>query len=389
MKRSENEKTKNISIYVHIPFCVSKCNYCDFISYADMNSIVPLYFNALRQEIQVKLAEVNVEEQYICRSIFFGGGTPSYVDSQYIRDVLKTIQSKISLSNDCEITIEANPGTITEDKLNSYLLSGVNRISVGLQAWQDRLLNYMGRAHDITQFIDNIEKIKKLGFNNINVDLIYGLPTQTFKEWQETLNEVARLGINHISCYSLKLEEGTNWYERYQKRELPEIDEDLEREMYRYAQELFAKQEILQYEISNFAKVGWECKHNIVYWTLEEYLGFGAGAHSYINQTRYSNIADLKEYVDRTEANSDIIAETIRISMQESIIEYIILGLRLNKGVSLNEFKRLFGLSLSELFYNQIERLTKQGLVYIDKHTIRLTRKGLDFANQAFIEFMN
>lgn len=282
---------KDIGVYVHIPFCKAKCFYCDFVSFVDKNMLMENYIDAVIKEIENKdLSRYNIKTVYI------GGGTPSILDSKHIGSILDKLRPNID--KEAEITIEVNPGTINEEKLTDYVDFGINRISIGLQSADNSLLKEIGRIHTFEDFLDGYKMAERVGFKNINVDLMLGLPNQTLDILKDSLEKVISLNPNHISIYSLILEEDTKLEKLIEKRELEMIDEELERKMYWETKRLLEKHGYIHYEISNFAKKGYMSKHNLDCWNQKEYLGFGAVAHSYIDNTRYSNVEDIEEYIN-------------------------------------------------------------------------------------------
>ena len=285
---------KNIGIYVHIPFCKQKCKYCDFISFQCMEDKFEDYFKYLIKEIENKSEEVMDEID----TIYIGGGTPSIVPAEYIEQVLKEIFGKYKVSKNAEITIEVNPGTVDEEKLKKYLSIGINRLSIGLQSTNDKLLKMLGRVHTYKEFEDVFEKARNVGFKNINVDLMIGLPNQTTEDVDESLEKIIDKNPEHISVYSLIIEENTNMFDLINEGILELPSEDLERKMYWRVKETLELNGYNHYEISNFSKVGFESKHNMNCWNQHEYLGFGVAAHSYFDGMRYSNINDLKQYIE-------------------------------------------------------------------------------------------
>ena len=395
----------SLGIYIHIPFCKSKCNYCDFNSYSGREYLAGPYFDVLLSEIKYSAKELGGRP---VRTIFIGGGTPSLVDPHYITSLLEVCSKYFKVDSEAEISMESNPGTLTFESLKTYKAAGINRLSIGLQAWQDNLLKDLGRIHCRQQFEDNLEAAYKAGFQNINTDLIFGLPGQTFDDWVETLEGVTALGSNtglsHLSCYSLKIEEGTNFGDRLEAGTLKPAEDELDRLMYKHTIEFLANKGYSHYEISNFAKPGFECQHNLIYWKALEYAGFGAGAHSYLNQNRFSNVTGIEEYMKAAgrlhQGGDPGLHEDIQfIDQQDSMSEFMILGLRLIGGVFANEFKARFGESLQTVYGDKLEKLLKEGLLVNkqegmdetgadDSECFRLTSLGLDLANRVFVEFI-
>ncbi|MFO7637484.1 MAG: radical SAM family heme chaperone HemW [Clostridia bacterium] len=371
---------ENIRIYIHVPFCRSRCQYCDFNTYSDKDYLIDNYFTAMETEISLWREKL---EGRAVKSVFFGGGTPSHVGERYIGRILK----RFSFGADAEVTIEANPGTVDYGKLKAYREMGVNRISFGVQSFHNNLLKIMGRAHDRTTAILSIEEAKRAGFENISLDLIIGYPHQTMDMHKESLDIALELMPKHISCYSLKIEEKTPLWNMIQNKLLPEPDEELDRRMYHYTLEKLDKNSIFQYEISNFAVKGYESVHNIGYWVLDEYIGFGAGAHSYLGQSRFSNKASPGEYIRDLASYQKPLATTEAITEEESMREYVILGLRLNRGIDPDHFLRTYGKSLYDVYGNVIETSVREGFLAAGDHSIHLTTRGLDFANRVFVKF--
>lgn len=275
---------KNLGIYIHIPFCIKKCDYCDFISYCDKNSLVEEYINAIQNEIIETINESYNSDEYNINTIYIGGGTPSSIPSKHIVNILNFIKERFNIDENCEITIEVNPGTVVQEKLEDYKNAGINRLSIGLQETHNTLLKEIGRIHTYEQFLDTYNMARKIGFKNINVDLMIGLPNQNIQDIKESLEKIITLNPEHISVYSLILEEGTKLYKKYEEGKIQLPDEELERNMYWYVKNTLEQNKYKHYEISNFAKEGYESKHNTNCWEQEEYLGFGVASHSYINE---------------------------------------------------------------------------------------------------------
>ena len=351
----------DLRIYVHIPFCKSKCNYCDFNSFAGMDYMFKPYFKSLITEIALYANELRGRR---IDSIFIGGGTPSYVDVQYIYEVL-----------DCF-------------KFIQYRQMGINRISFGIQSFCDRVLMYMGRVHNRATAINNILECKASGFNNINADLIFGYPKQTMENYEESLNVIKSLEIPHVSCYSLSIEEGTLLDKMVKKGLMPYPDETLDRAMYDLSIKSLQKANINQYEISNFAKPGYECRHNIGYWKRDEYLGFGISAHSLFNETRYSNTDDIHQYIATLNKYEKPVVDSNVLTQEEILSEYIILRFRLNSGLDIIDFKKEFDLDFEKTYKDKLTNLITIGLLDKSSNAYYLTRLGMDFANKVFVEFM-
>ena len=375
---------KEIGIYVHIPFCKSKCYYCDFVSYDNKNEKIDKYIDTVLAEIEDNSKKFT--KDHIVTTIYFGGGTPSFLESKYIKKVLEDIRRNFNISSDAEITLEVNPGTITEEKLKTYQMCGINRLSIGLQTTNDRLLKTIGRIHSYSEFLSTYNLARKIGFNNINVDLIFALPNQSLDDLKLDLENIIELNPEHISTYSLIVENGTKIEKMLEENEeeykLP--DENTEREMYWHIKNTLEKNGYKHYEISIFSKEGYESRHNTNCWEHKEYLGFGAAAHSYIDGIRYSNKKILSEYIFNFKSK-DIEEKQNR---EETAKEYMILGLRKIDGISISKFEQKFKLNPLMYFRFEISKLTEENLIEVDLDNIRLTEKGLDFANIVWEEFI-
>lgn len=382
---------KILGIYVHIPFCMSKCKYCDFISFQNIEEKEDEYINCIIKEIENANWE-KINNNYNVTTIYIGGGTPSYLNEKNIEKIINLIKQKIRYNetNKIEITIEINPGTVTEQKLLKYKSIGINRISIGLQSTNDYLLKNIGRIHNYEQFLVTYKLARKIGFTNINVDLMLGLPEQTIEHLKQSLDDILLLNPNHISVYSLILEEKTPLFELVNQGKVKLPDEELERQMYWYVKNKLELAGYNHYEISNFAKKQNESKHNLNCWNQEEYLGFGLAAHSYYGDKRYSNINDLNKYIENIKNNKfekNIIVHEIQKN-EDKQKEFMLLGLRKIEGVSISTFKEKFVENPIYIFKNELLNLTEQGLLEIDGDKIRLTNKGLDFANIVWEEFV-
>lgn len=379
---------ERFGIYIHIPFCKKKCKYCDFISFSCDENIQEKYFKSLIEEIKNKDIKDIFENKEIT-TIYIGGGTPSLVNSKYISQVLKEINKKFKVSKDAEITIEINPGTANKEKILEYKKCGINRISIGLQSTNDRILDLIGRIHNYNQFLDTYNIVKE-EFENINVDLMLAIPTQTEKELIDSLYEVINLKPKHISIYSLIVEENTEIKNMLDNGTLKYVDEEIERKMYWKAKRILEKNGFKHYEISNFARNGFESKHNLDCWNQEEYLGFGLAAHSYMDNKRFSNIDNLQEYITNIENNEfskNIIVHEEQ-TRESKAKEFMMIGLRKIEGISISEFERKFRINPLFYFRFEISKLTEEGLIEVDLDNIKLTSKGLDLANIVFEEFI-
>ena len=387
---------KDIGIYVHIPFCKHKCYYCDFISYANKESLVERYINVLIREITDVATgnrldyENGIDELFNVNTIYIGGGTPSFIESKYIVNIISTIKEYFKINENAEITLEVNPGTVNENKLKDYFNAGVNRLSIGLQATNDSLLKEIGRIHTYEEFLNTYKLARKIGFKNINADLMIGLPKQTIEDVEKAVNDLIKLGLEHISVYSLILEEGTVLEEQIRSGKLKLPEDEEEREMYWKVKSILEANGYIHYEISNFAKKGYESQHNLDCWRQKEYVGFGVAAHSYTNAVRYSNIENLEEYIENYE--NDKLEDNFVFNEKQThnmkVKEYMMLGLRKLKGVSIQEFKEKFAANPIYVFKNELEKLVNEDLLEIDGDYIRLTKRGLDLANLVWEEFV-
>lgn len=379
---------EELGIYVHIPFCKRKCSYCDFKSFSNIDEInQKKYVDALIKEIQ----NSQNTNKYIVTTIYIGGGTPSFINETYIKDILQAIYKKWEIKNDVEITIEVNPGTITKEKLEAYKNMGINRLSIGLQSTNNYLLNKIGRIHSYEEFIENYILARKTGFENINIDLMLALPEQNMEDLMQSVKKVINLNPEHISIYSLILEENTELWKKVKNKEENLVEDDLEREMYWKSKKAFEAAGYIHYEISNYAKPGFESKHNKNCWSQKQYLGFGIAAHSYLNGKRFYNVEDLNKYITNIEKNefkNNIIIEEENRTKEEIAKEYMMLGLRKIEGVSISEFQRKFELNPLFYFRFEISKLQEMDLIEVDLDNIRLTKKGLDLANIVFEEFI-
>ncbi len=388
-------RRKQIGLYIHIPFCKQKCSYCDFCSYANKESFIKRYIQCVLKEI-IEVGNNNKidfengkDDLFLVKTIYIGGGTPSLIDSKYIVQIIEDIKLNFEIDEKAEITIEVNPGTVTLEKLEDYKRAGINRLSIGLQSTHEHLLKEIGRIHTYLDFLDTFRFAREAGFENINVDLMIGIPNQTLEEVKDSIEEIVSMEPEHISVYSLILEENTPLFKKVEEGlELP--NEDLERKMYWAVKQTLEQNNYIHYEISNFAKKGYESKHNLDCWNQKEYIGFGIAAHSYTNGIRYSNIENLEQYIknyeeDKTEENLVFHEKQDMEAMQK---EYMLLGLRKIDGVSIQEFKIKFVANPVFLYHDKLEKLVNEELVEIDGDQIKLTNKGLDLANIVWEEFI-
>lgn len=372
-----------LGLYVHIPFCVKKCKYCDFNSYKLIESEKKRFLSDLKNEMALyknKDRKIN--------SIFFGGGTPSILENEDMKMIIEEIYENFSIDENAEISMECNPGTLNEDKLKFMKSIGINRLSIGLQAVQEDLLSFIGRIHNYQEFEKNYIEARKVGFENINIDLMYNLPNQTIEDWKETLHTVADLNPDHISAYSLILEEGTKLYDMYMNKEFEMGDEDQDIEMYEYTINYLKSKGYNQYEISNYAKAGCECKHNILYWKCENYIGLGPGASGYINNIRYNNESSLDSYHDKLSKDEKPIDFFETLTLKDKIEEKIIMGLRMNEGIIFEDFDE-FGISFEEKYKKQLDKQIELDLIVKTDEGIKFTQKGREISNSIFLDYID
>lgn len=369
---------KEIGVYVHIPFCKRKCYYCDFISFCEKDELQENYINTVIQEIEDFF---NLNKNVKIKTIYIGGGTPSFIDGKYIEKIMNIFNKE----NVVEATIEVNPGSASLEKLKKYKECGINRLSIGLQSTEDRLLKKIGRIHNYNDFLATYNLAREVGFDNINVDLMIGLPGQTIEDVKSSLNKVINLNPSHISVYSLIVEENTIIYNLIEQNKIVLPDEELERNMYWYVKNYLELGGYEHYEISNFAKNGKKSLHNWDCWNQKEYVGFGASAHSYLNRKRFCNIGVLEEYIKDFKNTKEV--QEVQ-SFYETKQEYMLLGLRKIKGVCISDFKNKFGENPIFLFKNELNKLIEEDLLEITTNNIKLTNKGLNFANLVWEEFV-
>ena len=411
------------SIYIHIPFCKHRCAYCDFNTYANQEDTIPAYVNALIKEINfVGNQTSKLDNQPTIQTIFFGGGTPSLLSAPQFDSILQSLFSSFNISSNAEITIEANPGTISREKLDSIHKAGINRISFGVQSANMEELRMLEREHNFFDVIEAVSSARKAGFDNLNLDLIYGLPEQTLSTWQTTIKRILDLHPEHISAYALTLEHGTPFGKWAEKGLLPLPNPDLAADMYEWTCEFLEQNKYIQYEISNWAKAvegqksqvntrpstfdlqpDFACKHNLQYWRSLPYFGLGAGAHGYVDGLRYSNVLRIKTYIERLTANSQPLTANFPLTsatvnhkkqtLQENMSDYMLNNLRLvHAGVAGSDFQLRFGSGLLDIYQKEFESLIQNGL--LEKKTsessdvFRLTKRGRLLGNQVFIRFV-
>lgn len=380
---------RELSIYVHIPFCVQKCLYCDFLS-------GPKYFKRADDYIEMLTAEMEqyteLIKNYQVRSIFFGGGTPSILNSLQIEKIMTGLKKLIGdrLLPEAEITIECNPGTLTKEKLETYYKAGINRLSIGLQSTWDDELKMLGRIHTYEEFLEGYQLAREAGFQNVNIDLMSGLPNQTMEKWEMTLQRIIDLKPEHISAYSLIIEEGTEFYEHYGTEKGEELlpDEELDRLMYERTKEMLRNSGYHRYEISNYAKAGMESRHNSSYWTGIEYLGIGLGASSLIENRRYRNEENMECYLEKIKHGETVQNLEEVLNEKSKMEEFMVLGLRMMKGVKRTDFKDRFGTDMEQIYGKEISKLKTLNLLEEKEESLFLTDKGIDVSNEVFTMFL-
>ena len=421
-------ENRELGIYIHIPFCQHKCDYCDFVSFSNKQEFIENYMEALKKEIHHYFKDKTLLERYTVTTIYIGGGTPSFIESKYILEIMHILEENLKDNMvkmaDMEITIEVNPGTVNKEKLEEYRKAKINRLSIGLQSTNNDILKQIGRIHTFEQFLETYQMAKEVGFDNINVDLMIGLPNQTIEDIKTSLTEIMQLNPTHISVYSLIIEEGTVIAKKIESQQLQEMDEELERNMYWYVKNTLELNGYKHYEISNFAKKGKESKHNLNCWRQKEYIGIGLSAHSYLNSVRYANTIEMEQYIVRMNNLNEQIVNNIlelskdkektnieekanikeKINIEENIEtvyeieeiqeledrkrEYMLLGLRTLEGVSIAKFKEKYIDNPIFLYRKELEKLVEEKLVMIDGDDIKLTNKGIDLANLVWEEFV-
>ena len=376
---------KDLGLYIHIPFCVKKCEYCDFLSWNAVEEERQQYVAALLSEIE---SYREFAKGYRVSTIFIGGGTPSVLLPKQMEDILQKIYEIFELERRAEITIEVNPGTVDEEKLQCYKENGVNRLSMGLQSVKDEKLRLLGRIHTYQEFVESYELARKAGFDNISIDLISSVPGQTLQEWKEELETAAAQNPEHISVYQLIIEEGTPFYEKY--AEHPELlpDEETSREIYLWTGKFLKEAGYEQYEISNYAKPGKESRHNLKYWERGDYLGLGLGAASMVRNIRMSNTKDMRTYLERCDKPKTMREDVQFLEEPRQMEEFMFLGLRKTRGVSKKEFKRIFGREMDMVYEKALHKCLENGMLLEHKDRIFLSEEGTLLSNMVLSEFL-
>jgi len=375
--------SQDIALYIHFPFCRRRCSYCSFVSYQGREADIPVYVKALNKELAMRADRQRVH------SIYFGGGTPSLLSPEQVREILSTVYSLFAVEAGAEVTLEANPGTIDRRYLTAVKAIGINRLSLGMQSLDDNELALLGRIHTASEARAAVRLARDAGFTNLSFDLIYGLPNQALAGWRKTLDDVIDLNPEHISLYPLTLEDRVPLRLAIERGEIPQIDPDLTADQYELAQDMLQEHGYNHYEISNWAKEGYECRHNLVYWHNLPYLGAGVAAHSYIDGHRLANTADLDSYLNAFSGNLLPARELDEeIGPELKLSETVILGLRLSEGIGLDDIKRRFGVDLLRHYERQINETAASGLLEYSGRRIRLTRRGKLLGNEVFWRFL-
>lgn len=373
-------KKSGLELYLHIPFCIKKCDYCDFLSGPSTRTGQESYIYALLREIKA----VSAVEKRSVDTVFIGGGTPSVPECDVMEKLLQGLQENFHFSPNAEITIEANPGTLTSEKLALYRKYGINRISIGLQSPKDEELEVLGRIHNYRQFLESYQMAREAGFSNINVDMMFAIPGQSYEGWIENLRTVAELGPEHISAYSLIVEEGTP----FSKRELELPDEDTEYRMYEDVAKVLGEYDYHQYEISNYAKENRECRHNEGYWQRKDYLGLGLGAASLTGNVRFTNTTDMQEYLEKSGTPELMRKDREFLTQEDEMAEFMFLGLRMTDGVSKTEFQEYFGTAVEKIYGEVLDKYKRQGMLVEKDDRIFLSRTGIHVSNAVMADFL-
>ncbi|GAB6100242.1 radical SAM family heme chaperone HemW [Halanaerocella petrolearia] len=372
-------------LYIHIPFCIEKCHYCDFNSVSiKNNNLITEFAQALEREIELLADKYSPKVE----TIFIGGGTPTVLSGSTLAKIITKCQQELSCSDNLELTVEANPGSLDREKLITLKRAGVNRLSFGVQSFNDYFLEQLGRIHTVQQAIDNYYLAREVGFDNINLDLIFALPGQSLRDWKTTLDLVCQLNPDHLSTYNLKFEEGTLYYQWLQEGKLEPVSEELDLEMYQLTKEKLENHGYQQYEISNFAQDNKKCFHNKRYWLYQPYLAVGPGAHFYDGEGRGYNYNSIKKYCQQIKEGQLPVANYQELVLEEQIEERMMMGLRLTEGILLANFKARYNLSVFDLYKEKISRLKETGLISIDNTSLSLTTSGMLMANQVISEFL-
>lgn len=376
---------KSCGLYIHIPFCLQKCNYCDFISYPYSKELVEDYLLALSAETQMLAEKFG---QPLVETIYLGGGTPTCLSGQALGQIIDDIYNNFPITKDVEISCEVNPGTSSKLDLTLLKKAGVNRLSIGVQSFNDEKLDYLGRIHDRQQIYTTYATAREVGFNNLNLDLIFAIPDQTVSDWQDSLEAALSLKPEHLSLYNLKLEEGTPFYEDYLQGRLQPVREEIDLLMYKKAISLLQRSGYEHYEISNFARPGFSSRHNLRYWHYRPFLALGPGAHGFAGKLRYANTVHLEKYQSLIKSRALPWEEVLHLTQKDLMAEFLIMGLRVLEGISLLEFRKRFDLCLMAVYKTPVEKLLDLGLVKLADERLALTERGIFLGNEVFVEFL-
>lgn len=374
---------KKLGLYLHIPFCMSRCAYCDFCSTANRRDLIPGYQHALKRHLTEAAPRL---ESYLVDTVYFGGGTPSWYGPDYLAELMELLRKGFRLTPDCEVTLEANPDSVDLAGLTRLRKAGFNRVSLGAQSANDAILRFLGRRHSWAQVPRAVEKARRAGFENISLDLIYGLPAQSREDWSDTLRRVMELNVQHLSCYGLKLEEGAPLWKYRDSPDIP--DDDLQADMYLYAVDTLAGAGYIQYEISNFAKRGYASRHNLKYWLLEDYAGFGASAASKIGSQRFTFLRDVEDYIRAVETGENLICEAETVTASEKAAEYLMLGPRTARGIEAGEYERRYRAPFAPL-EALLQGYVRLGLARQVFDRWRFTPRGFLLSNQLIGELLD
>lgn len=378
-----DEIKNDFGLYIHIPFCIEKCSYCDFYSLKYKRSIFAEYLSSLKKEIKLYGSNINAK----IKTIYFGGGTPSLLNPVDVEDILCIIDNNFSILEDVEITLEANPNSLNKERIEGYKNSGVNRLSIGVQSFNDEELKTLGRLHNSKNAKMIIKDVSKV-FSNYNFDLIFAIPEQSFNKWKENIEETIKFNPPHLSLYNLQVEEGTLIQKKINNNILDSVNQELDARMYQYAIKKLSEASFTQYEISNFAKKGYYSKHNLIYWKYEPYLGLGPSAHSFSSKTRFSNYTSLQKYINKLKENKLPVENLNNLSLTQRMSEKMFLGLRLMEGIDFEEFYSIFNKKLNNIYGEEIEKLVSKGLLIKRDNKIKLSSKGKLLGNKVFMEFI-
>lgn len=377
--------TTNLGLYIHAPFCERKCHYCDFNSFKLNENDLDKYVDSLGNEIDLHSKNY---KNYTIDTIFIGGGTPSLLEPKHIKKIDYSIKKSFKIDDSLEYTIECNPNSVSKDKLQSYKDANINRISLGVQSIINNELTSLGRIHDKDDIYKSVNLIKSMGYDNINLDLMLGIPNQDLESLNYTINEVIKLDVTHISCYGLIIEEGTLFGKLNSENKLLNLpSEELERNLYYFARKKLEENGFIQYEISNFSKKDFQSKHNLKYWRCEDYLGIGLGSHSKINTKRFENSSNFKDYIENLDDGKLPISNLEDLDEKDLLNERIIMGLRLNEGIKYTKLNEEFKIDFLKDFENEIDKNLKLDFIEFNNKKMRLTRKGMDFLNLVELDF--